>query len=402
MDWTLDGGWLAVGLGVACAALLVLWWLDRRRLSTVARQTRLRGEAESERLRLRISALKPMEGQAADLRAEVARLQPEADRAIDLDAEIGDLRQQVSEADGVQRELEREMAALRVRAGDVDELELASAKTASRTADLERELAAREARLRELERVDAELEARSDEVERLAATVAAGAERERDLSRQVGVLTEAADRDRAAVSVAEARVEAVEALIAKRDDIILVLEDRLARRGGASGPTTNGHAADGESAGEDRERERRKRIKAERKEAKKEAKRRARKMAKAAADAAAAETADTAADVAGTGRADVAAEPGPSAAVGDGPSPPDDLQAINGIGPVMEQTLNELGIWRFDQLAGLDDTAADELSSQLPGVPGRVEREGWVAQARALTGDGRPSEPSLDAEQPAG
>ncbi|MCT8266016.1 MULTISPECIES: 30S ribosomal protein S2 [Afifella] len=61
----------------------------------------------------------------------------------------------------------------------------------------------------------------------------------------------------------------------------------------------------------------------------------------------------------------------------------DDLKKINGVGPVLEQKLNQLGITRYAQIAGLDQADTERLDAAL-GSAGRVEREDWIAQATAL------------------
>ncbi|MCF1502708.1 30S ribosomal protein S2 [Afifella sp. H1R] len=61
----------------------------------------------------------------------------------------------------------------------------------------------------------------------------------------------------------------------------------------------------------------------------------------------------------------------------------DDLKKINGIGPVLEQKLNQLGVTRYSQIAGLDQADTERLDAAL-GSAGRVERENWIAQATAL------------------
>ncbi|MCC0057494.1 MAG: 30S ribosomal protein S2 [Rhodobiaceae bacterium] len=62
---------------------------------------------------------------------------------------------------------------------------------------------------------------------------------------------------------------------------------------------------------------------------------------------------------------------------------PDDLKKLQGVGPALEQKLNDLGIFHFWQVAGFsgDDIARidDELSFK-----GRIERDNWVEQARSL------------------
>jgi len=443
MDW-FGGGWPVVLLGLACVALAMIWLLDRRRMESLCRQIRLRAEAESDRLRLRISALKPVEARVLDLQTELAGLRPSAARVPDLEDRIVSLQASVAERDSTTVELEREAAGLRARLTDVEELEAEAVESAARNAELGQELAVATERLVHLERVDAQLTASREEIGRLSKRLETAVQGERELSREVGTLTEAVARYREQADLAESRAAAAEDLIARRDDIILVLERRLADREGgavevdsgdtgsgeagagdtaASGPsleaahdlpagidgppagrngTANAAASDAASAEREAKR-RRKEAKAERKRAKKRAKR----MQEAAKEAAAKEAAERA-DVAPSNGEPVDGDPADvehdldadsgSASfdgVGNAGERPeaiaagsDDLQVINGIGPVMERTLNDLGIRRFDQLAALDEAGAAELSSRLPGLPGRVERDGWVDQARAeLQGD---------------
>jgi NADH-quinone oxidoreductase subunit E len=65
----------------------------------------------------------------------------------------------------------------------------------------------------------------------------------------------------------------------------------------------------------------------------------------------------------------------------------DDLKLISGVGPKLEQTLNKLGFWHFAQIAKWTkkDIAIvdDELSFK-----GRIERDEWVKQAKALAKGG--------------
>lgn len=41
-------------------------------------------------------------------------------------------------------------------------------------------------------------------------------------------------------------------------------------------------------------------------------------------------------------------------------------------------------IFRFEQLASLDDDAVDTLQSKLAGFPDRIRRDEWVRQARNI------------------
>ncbi len=63
----------------------------------------------------------------------------------------------------------------------------------------------------------------------------------------------------------------------------------------------------------------------------------------------------------------------------------DDLKKIEGIGPKLEQVLNEKGIRRFAQLAALDVAALDALDREI-GLGGRAVRDDWSGQARKLAG----------------
>jgi len=60
----------------------------------------------------------------------------------------------------------------------------------------------------------------------------------------------------------------------------------------------------------------------------------------------------------------------------------DNLKELSGVGPALEKKLHEAGVTTFAQIAGWsadDITAMDEKLS----FKGRIEREGWVAQAQA-------------------
>ena len=61
----------------------------------------------------------------------------------------------------------------------------------------------------------------------------------------------------------------------------------------------------------------------------------------------------------------------------------DDFKRIKGVGLVLEQALNELGIYHYYQLATLTFNNVRWVEHQI-GFPGRVQREDWIAQARDL------------------
>jgi len=61
----------------------------------------------------------------------------------------------------------------------------------------------------------------------------------------------------------------------------------------------------------------------------------------------------------------------------------DNLMRIKGIGVKIEESLNQIGIYHFDQIAAWDAENIDWADSSL-GFPGRAKREAWVSQANAL------------------
>ena len=65
---------------------------------------------------------------------------------------------------------------------------------------------------------------------------------------------------------------------------------------------------------------------------------------------------------------------------------PDDLTKIKGIGAKMEMLCNRLGFWHFDQIAAWNAEEIAWVDDNLEGFKGRVTRDNWVAQAKALTG----------------
>jgi predicted flap endonuclease-1-like 5' DNA nuclease len=68
----------------------------------------------------------------------------------------------------------------------------------------------------------------------------------------------------------------------------------------------------------------------------------------------------------------------------DAPGTPDDLRLIVGVGPVIERMLYQLGIGTYRQIARWSERDIDEIDARLPEFPGRIRRDGWVTQARAL------------------
>lgn len=62
----------------------------------------------------------------------------------------------------------------------------------------------------------------------------------------------------------------------------------------------------------------------------------------------------------------------------------DDLKMIKGIGPAIEKTLNDLGVYRYHQIAEMSEYDIDRVAQQLKGFRSRIYREDWIGQARDL------------------
>ncbi len=62
---------------------------------------------------------------------------------------------------------------------------------------------------------------------------------------------------------------------------------------------------------------------------------------------------------------------------------PDDLLKLPGVGPQIVKSLNDAGVFHFWQLAALTTEEAAKLDAELK-LAGRIARDGWVEQARAL------------------
>ena len=69
------------------------------------------------------------------------------------------------------------------------------------------------------------------------------------------------------------------------------------------------------------------------------------------------------------------------------PATPDDLELISGVGPKIAGTLHELGIFTFAQIAGWKKAEREWVDGYL-NFKGRIERDDWVKQAKALAKGG--------------
>ncbi len=69
---------------------------------------------------------------------------------------------------------------------------------------------------------------------------------------------------------------------------------------------------------------------------------------------------------------------------GEPPQERDNLKKIRGVGPAIEKTLNEMGIFSFRQVAEMNDYDIDRIARRLKGFHSRIQREDWVGQAQTL------------------
>ena len=61
----------------------------------------------------------------------------------------------------------------------------------------------------------------------------------------------------------------------------------------------------------------------------------------------------------------------------------DDLKQLSGVGPALEKKLHESGVTTFAQIAAWTDADVEEFGEKLS-FKGRIEREGWIEQAKEL------------------
>jgi len=69
------------------------------------------------------------------------------------------------------------------------------------------------------------------------------------------------------------------------------------------------------------------------------------------------------------------------------PKQPDDLKLISGVGPKIEGILHSLGIYTYKQVSGWKKAEREWVDNYLK-FKGRIEREDWVKQAKALAKGG--------------
>ena len=89
------------------------------------------------------------------------------------------------------------------------------------------------------------------------------------------------------------------------------------------------------------------------------------------------------------------AAPAPAVAAEEGTKPanlltearggqPDDLKKISGVGPKLEGLLHQNGVFHFDQIAAWKGSEIAYMDDKLS-FKGRIEREGWIDQAKELS-----------------
>jgi large subunit ribosomal protein L21 len=61
----------------------------------------------------------------------------------------------------------------------------------------------------------------------------------------------------------------------------------------------------------------------------------------------------------------------------------DDLKKLSGVGPALEKKLHAAGVTTFAQIAAWTEADVAAIDEQLS-FKGRIEREGWIAQAQEL------------------
>jgi NADH-quinone oxidoreductase subunit E len=65
----------------------------------------------------------------------------------------------------------------------------------------------------------------------------------------------------------------------------------------------------------------------------------------------------------------------------------DDLKKIKGVGPGLEKTLNEMGIYHYDQIAKWTDAEVAWVDARLK-FKGRIVRDDWIGQAKSFANGG--------------
>ncbi|MDA7428727.1 endonuclease [Primorskyibacter aestuariivivens] len=188
-------------------------------------------------------------------------------------------------------------------------------------------------------------------------------------------------------AAAAATVGAAQSAAAKTAEVAEAAKDKAASAVDSAAETVKEAASDAADAGGD---------------AAEDAKDAAEDVAEAAEDTAS-EAADAASDAAGAAKAaapvgedydadgvvegnDEGSKPETLSAARD--SGADNLKEIKGVGPKLEQMLNEMGFFHFDQIANWTADEVAWVNANLKRFKGRVSRDNWVEQAKILASGG--------------
>ncbi|MEM8592600.1 MAG: bL21 family ribosomal protein, partial [Pseudomonadota bacterium] len=71
----------------------------------------------------------------------------------------------------------------------------------------------------------------------------------------------------------------------------------------------------------------------------------------------------------------------------EAPAGADDLKELSGVGPALEKKLHAAGVTTFAQVAAWTEEDVAAMDEQL-NFKGRIEREGWIEQAKAKVAEG--------------
>lgn len=382
---------------------LVWLWLRRRADQSDVDQARLASEAESDRLRLRISSLEMSEERATNLKTELDRSRLEAKRVPvleeelekaggraaqvpRLEAKVTELRKRVTAADRLTSKVEE----LQNRAAEADRLELdvvGLRAAADQTKALQSQLDALGGAADRASTLDGELR-----------TVRLALEETRGRVAQLDVDLSATNAELDVARADAARATELEVTVQRLKEkaaVIDRLENELERTQGET------HQLAGLQ-------NRLRLLELELADAKTEAARGG--ELRSELDACKQRSAQLTAELEAFRTA--APEPQPLAEPSPAPEPVpapelapagggswvsgtttvgtpgadhvDDLKVIRGIGPVLEGTLNGLGIQSWEQIAAFTTEDIERVSEAISTFPGRIERDDWVGGAQRL------------------
>ena len=78
----------------------------------------------------------------------------------------------------------------------------------------------------------------------------------------------------------------------------------------------------------------------------------------------------------------------------------DDLTAIKQIGPFLQDQLNQVDIYRYEQIAEWTEADVTTYTELIGYLPGMIERDDWVGQARRLADAAAPHDTAVDRQTP--